>query len=117
MQFEYMYVTTSMGSIDIEDLGNFALWGINDLYQEFIIIVQTSLGNTKILEYGPIMLESRLPCKKMKYTYDELEFKESKIAQRVEKFLGDKNMISQVLLIDVEEAKSKMVDLKEFLII
>lgn len=116
MQFDYFYMMQPTGSINIEDIGNITLHAFNDFYQQYFLIIQTEMGRTKIIQYGPIYVEIKEPPSQINYTYTEFEFSESKISKIIDKFLNNgKAMISQVNIIEQDEAIDKIKDLVKFL--
>lgn len=116
MQFEYLYQISAMGNIDIEDIGNVCLSATNTLYQEYILIIFTEQGKSKIISYGPRFVDLKIAPSSVSYTYNEIDFKQSKLIRVIEQFLNNpKHMISQVQEITLEEAKDKIKDLVEYL--
>ena len=111
MQFKYMYIAEAQGSIDIEDLGNFALSVTNDLFQEYVMIAVTVYGITEIIEYGPIKIDSDEPSNSIFYSYRKFDYSEYNIKKMVDKLLNDeRKRITQVTLIDFEEARNRIKD-------
>lgn len=119
MQFEYLYTTQATGFIDIEDIGNVCISAVNTfLFQEYILIVRTEYGKTKVIQYGPKFIDddntvvpSFVSC-----TYVEFDFNSGKIKGIIDKFLNNpKNGISQVTEIDLEDASRQIRNLVEFL--
>lgn len=116
MQFDYLYMMQATGSLNIEDIGNVVLHAFNDFYQQHFLIIQTQLGRTKIVQYGPIYVEIEEPPCQINCTYTEFEYSESKICKAIDKFLNNaKAMITQVNIIEKDEAVDKIKDLVEFL--
>ena len=117
MQFDYLYMMQATGSLNIEDIGNVTLHAFNDFYKQYFLIIQTQLGRTKIVEYGPIFVnEVEEPPNQIIYTYNEFEYSESKICKAIDKFLNNaKAMITQVNIIEKDEAVDKIKDLVNFL--
>lgn len=116
MQFDYLYETKAVGSIDIDDIGNVTLECINDIrYQVYYLMIRTEMGKTKIIEYGPMFLpelDSSVVPSSITCTYNEIDFNVNKISRIIEKFLNDpKRLVTQVREIDLEEAKSNTKDL------
>ena len=116
MQFDYFYTMQATGSVNVEDIGNVTLHAFNDFYQQYFLIIQTEMGRTKIIQYGPIYVEIEEPPSQINYTFTEFEYSESKICKVIDKFLNNaKAMISQVNIIEQEEAIDKIKDLVNFL--
>ena len=115
MQFKYLYEMQATGVLDIEDIGNVCLSLTNDLYREYIIIIKTEYGLTKVLQYGPIQIDSEHPCPSINYTYQELQFNERKLSTIVEKALNGYTLCSQATVIELDEALERIKDLKEYM--
>lgn len=116
MQFEYLYQVQATGFIDIENIGECCLLATNDFYEEFVFIIHTEYGDTKILQYGPVIVDTGKPVSKLECIYTNIEFNEGKIIKTIERFLSNpKYNISQVIEISYEEARDKIKNLVEFL--
>ena len=114
--FEYLYETKATGFLEVENIGECCLVANNDFMQEQILIVTTSLGKTKIIQYGPVFVDNVQPPLDVTYTYCEIDFSDYKIDKRIEKFINDpKFRTTQVRQIDLEEALEYITDLREFL--
>lgn len=111
MQFKYMYIAEAQGFIDIEDLGNFVLSVTNDLFQEYVMVAVTIYGITEIIEYGPIKIDSDESSNSIFYSYRKFDYSEYNIKKIIDKLLNDeRKRITQVTLIDFEEARNKIKD-------
>lgn len=114
-QFKYFYQMEATGFLDVEDIGNFCLSLTNNLMREFIIIVKTEYGQTKVITFGPWVIDMTLPCCDCSLNYREFEFSESKIETLVDKALNGYNAITQATVITEEEARSRIKDLVKFI--
>lgn len=112
MQFEYLYVTQAVGTIEIEDIGNFAILITNDTYLEWLMCVKTKYGVTEIITYGPLQVDmDELPCK-VNYCYQRLNYNECKLKNIINKYINDSfKQVTQVSIIDIQNVKSKIKDL------
>lgn len=116
MQFEYLYKIEAMGTIEIEDIANCCVIATNDLYQEYILIIQTILGDTRVIKYGPKNTEFNEPCPFINYTYNNFQYSQHKIIKIIDDFINDgKKGISQVQIVDIEEAKNHIKNLVDYL--
>lgn len=115
MQFDYLYQMQATGQLDVEDVGNCCISAIDDLFKEWILIIKTDLGLTKIIQWGPMIVDCKAPCTKMFYSYEQFQFSDKKIASIIEKFLNGVTCASQAQLISLEEAKDRIKNLVEFL--
>ncbi len=115
MNFEYLVKIKKESSIDIEDIGNCAIDVFNDLGFEWVILIRTIEGTTQIVEFGPTLPDIEYPPAKVNYTYDRMDFSESKIINRIQKFLTDGyRNVTQAFEITHEEAKEKMRNLVDY---
>lgn len=55
MNFPYLRVSTTMDSLEVEDIGNCSIRAFNDEGEEYILIIDTNVGITRIFTYGPIV--------------------------------------------------------------
>lgn len=117
MTFDYLYTVQATGQVDIEDIGNVCLSAINTaIFQEYILIIRTELGRSKIIQYGPRYIDHNLTPLSVTYTYNDIEFSMSKLERTIDNFLNNpKHMISQVEQITLDEAREKIKDLVSFL--
>lgn len=115
MQFKYFYQMEATGFLDVDDIGNVCLSLTNNLMREFIIIVKTEYGQTKVISFGPWVIDMTLPCCDCTLSYREFEFSESKIETIIDKALNGYNAITQATVITEEEAKSRIKNLVDFI--
>lgn len=118
MQFKYLYEIQATGFIDIENLGEICLSAINTLlHQEYILIIHTELGKSKILQYGPIFIDMEdTPLSNISVNYSEIDYNSSKLEKIIDRFINNpKYLVSQVVEIDLETAKSKIRNLGDFI--
>ena len=115
MHFEYLVKIKKESSIDIDNIGNCALDVFNDLGFEWLLLIRTIEGTTQIVEFGPTIPDIEYPPASVKYSYDRIDFSESKIINRIQKFLTDGyRNITQAFEITQEEAKEKMKNLVDY---
>ena len=101
----YFIKTDAQAELIIEDIGNFAIKAFNDRGCEFIIILETKLGNTRLFTFGPIipdleLLPQACGCNIRKFAFN---------AKRIMKELGSilnspYNRITQAFEVTKEEA-------------
>ena len=117
MTFEYLYTTQSMDSIDVENVGEVCISAINTyLLQEYVLIIRTDEGRSKIIQYGPKFIELDAPPTSVSYTYEEFDFNQRKLINIIDRFINNPKFgISQVFIIEYEEAIEKIKDLVEYL--
>lgn len=99
-----MYLQSSYDSFSVEDIGNCSLRAYNDLGQSWLLVIQTILGFSYILEYGPLNNNGEIP-NYLFSRFDKIEYSEYKLEKRIDKFLNDpKRLITQVEEYDLNEA-------------
>lgn len=114
MQFNYLYTTTHNASIDIEDIGNVCLLATNDAFLEYLLIIKTEDGETKVIRQGPIIVDTDIPGTKFSITMEKSKYHMGKLMSTIENFLLS-NIISQVQIIELDEAKSKLKHLVNYI--
>lgn len=113
--YQYLPTVTYMDTFNIENIGECAIECCNDLGEAYYLWTTTSLGMTKILQYGPEL--DGIPPAYCNYSYQQFQYSEMKIDKLIAKFIGDpKKAITQIREIDPEELVMKLVDLKEFML-
>lgn len=116
MTFEYMARIVVDATIDVDDIGNFAIRANNDECEEYYIAVKTVLGWTEIVVFGPIVPDIEQLPKSSSCTYNRFEFNEFKITKAVDKFLNNQYAkITQAQCISVEEAKKNIRNFGDFI--
>lgn len=89
MDFEYLRVTQSMDVLQIEDIGNCAIKAFNDMGEEYILVISTQLGTTRIFNYGPINPDLDLLPKNVNCSFKRIQFSEFKIQKTIRDFLNN----------------------------
>lgn len=112
--YKYMPNVSYMDSINIENIGECCLECCNDLGEAYYLWITTSLGMTKVLQYGPELDGITPPY--CSYFFQQFQYSEMKIDKLIAKFIGDpKKAISQIQQVDPSEIIDKLIDLKEFM--
>ena len=92
-----------MGEIDIEDIGNCVIEASNDTGLFWYLCIQTTLGWTKITEYGPAAPDFVELPKSVTCTFNRIDFDERKIANSISMFLNNsKRAITQARVVEPE---------------
>ena len=114
MNFPYLYVQQNLDSIDIEDIGNVSLQLNNDLGECWYLLVSTNLGWTTIQTFGPVNLTDDIIPYHFQYNYDLMEFSDTKLIKRIDKFINDpKRVITQIFFVSKDESLEKLKRLHE----
>ena len=105
MEFEYFYTKSVNGFIDIDDIGNCAIEAFDDLGQVYYLVIRTSYGSTRIMDYGPIIADCDTLPKSTHCTYKRIEYTDAKIKKAIDNFLNNPYAsITQAREIDIDEA-------------
>ena len=90
MVFEYFYTMTAVGSLEIDDVGNCAIQACNDDGCLYYFVTQTTLGWTKIFEYGPCMPDFDELPKGVSCNFSRIDYDDRKISKRIDEFINNK---------------------------
>ena len=109
MIFDYCYVTTAVGQIEIDDFANCCLSVVTDMGQESFMRVQSDLGKTTVEKFGPFVAESDTldpeNCKWERFSYFCNDKRTIKV---IDSFLDPKtSTILSVDIIDVSKYNNK----------
>ena len=110
---EYLPQESYLASVEIEDIGDVALVMFNDAGQQWYLLTTTSLGWTKIYMFGPLFPDiDTLVIKSFSFNYSEIEYKESKLLNMIERFIQDpKKCITQVFEIQKQDVLERFKNL------
>lgn len=116
MNFNYFIEQIVHAQLSVEDIGNCAIEGNNDLGESFYLIVETTLGSTRIFEFGPIMQDIKMLPKSVKCTFDRIIYSEPKIGKRIEQFLNNRcSGITSAMIVDKDYALSQCRDIAAYM--
>ena len=103
MNINYFYKSENQESLEINNIGQCYIEAFTDIGDRYYLSIQTELGFTNVLEFGPIS-ELMYKSKIFYINSIEFEFSQSKIAKRIDKFLNTTagGMITQATLIEKE---------------
>ena len=111
MIFGYDIELLANKEIDIESLGNVCLEAIDSVNRCFYLWIKTVVGESTILEFGPIYKEDELLPNDYEITFKRIDYSDGalmKVIQkffRPRKFIGNKKVkIEQVNFIDHDVA-------------
>lgn len=114
MRFDYLYTTTAMDSIDIENIGEVVLIGNTDFGKEFLLVIHTISGISHVVTWGPSYVDLEELPKKVTYSYECFEFNEKKLINIIDKWLNNVNLITQIRESTIDEAKTIVKDLLNY---
>jgi len=113
---EYGYNGTAQYSdyLELEDNLNFALQAIDEDGLYYFLIVYTKLGNTTIIECGPMSYDEDIIPEIYNVKYRKIEVDESEIDKTIIKFLGRKKRLKSHTTNPFDESKNcKVVEVRQ----
>lgn len=114
MTFEYMKVTTSMDSVDIEDIGNVCIKVSNDEGVEWLLQIHTSLGWVIVKQFGPVKLNSSDIDNFFYFSRQKFEYNEKRLYKLIDEFINNsKKGITTVEIISDEIFDLRIGELKD----
>lgn len=115
--FDFDKVWSANNFVDIEDIGNFYLEGINEkdgLY--YYLMMKTELGTTSIMSYGPIVPDVQLIPDGYTCSLNKIQFNEKKIKLWISKWLNDRQKkITGANLLDENDFYSNFRHLDDYM--
>lgn len=114
MIFPYYQTTVINAELEVEDVGNCAIKAYNDLGIEHILVIDTSLGWSRIFQMYPIRPDFDLLLAKTAMTYDKIPYDDRKLRRIISSFLNS-NEITQAFVVYREEALNDCKDMLAFM--
>jgi hypothetical protein len=105
--FNYFYTQVINATINVDDIGNVCLLARNDLGEEYYLIINTYLGETKILNYGPAQPDLQTLPANIFMSYCKFDYNENKICKIIDKFINS-NLITYVEETNYDDLKDKI---------
>lgn len=114
--FEYFATRVINASLDIEDIGNCAIKACNDRGEEYYMLIETRLGQTRKFIYGPAMPDFDLLPASVNVSFNRFEFTEKRISKDIRSFLNNPfYQITQAFEISKEELLENCKDLISYM--
>ena len=89
MDFQYFTTKVVNASLSISNVGECAIKAYNDSGEEFILIVETSMGTTRTFFYGPATPDFDLAPKSVNMSFSRINFSEKTIIKIIQSFLNN----------------------------
>ena len=89
MNFQYLKVSTSMDSIEVEDIGNVCIRASNDDANEWYMSIKTSLGWVEVKQFGPLKIDSDDLSYYFNFSYQKFEFSEKRLYKLIDDFINN----------------------------
>lgn len=92
-------------TIEVEDIGNCAIRATSGAFEDYYIVIQTVMGKTSILAFGPILADVAVLQEDFNLSFKKIDYKEKNITNEINKFINDmRKGIKQADIISVEDA-------------
>lgn len=110
--FEYFFTRMAIGQLEVDDVGNCVIEAGDDIGQFYYLKIDTKLGWSRIMEYGPATPDFQELPKSVICHFDREEFNEMKLQNRIKQFLNaPKRNITQARVIEDEELFDSVKDI------
>ena len=107
MFFEYLKTSQYQDSIEIESVGNCALQAINDEADSWILLINTELGSSIVIQAGPINLDFDEIGDNVYISRSKFEYNEKRLYKIIFDFINNpKKIITSVEIIDKDLCKN-----------
>lgn len=114
MRFGYLTVSTSMDSIEVDDIGNVYLQSSNDDGATWYLRIETKLGWCSSLEFGPVQIDPDSPIYSFSLQSNKFEFNEKRLYKIIDTFINQpKRNITCVNVISREDFEYKLGEIKD----
>lgn len=116
MEFEFNKELMALNSVEIENIGCFAIEASNDEGMFYYMLARTTLGVTSIATWGPVVPDVELITNGYGFCYTKMDYKEKDVAKFISKYINDRNKgITHIETISIEDAIEQVKDMKEYL--
>ena len=117
MTFEYLSRVIVDETIDIDDVGNCAILANDDFANFYGIIIITTLGSTKVFEFGPVRDKGVEGIPENSYqSLTSFDYDQRKCARAIDKFLNNSHRgITQAVEKEATEVLEYVQNLTDFL--
>lgn len=116
MEFNYYFTTQAIGNLLIDDIGNCAIEANSDDGCFYYFVSKTTLGFTRIFQYGPLVKSSDVMHKSVRCTFKRIEYDQNKVAKEIKSFLNQPFVtITQAIEIDPKEALNNCISIIEYM--
>ena len=101
--YEYFFTTMATGELQLNDPANCCIQACNDSGEFYYLLIESTLGWTKFLEYGPAMPDFNELPKSVVCVFNRITFDEKKIEKKIREFLNSPiKKITQAMEVDRE---------------
>lgn len=118
-EFKYNAMTEYFSSFEVESIGNVCLEAVDNLEMHYFLMIKTLLGESTILEFGPVVIGDDLLPDNTQITFRRMAFKEKSIIKIINEFTRSrnkgKNKIELVKVVDDAYLLSCGIDIFDYM--
>jgi len=116
MNFEFDIERIANNSVEIEDIGNICLVGVNEKSLEYYLIIKSDLGIVQTIEYGPLQPDFEQLPPNVSYTYNRFEWNQNRVLGIIKSFLNNSRYaLKQVEIVSIDEVKQLIRSMVDFI--
>lgn len=115
MIFEYNAELVLQSALDVDDIGNTAIEGINDDGYYYYLIIVTVLGETSVYTFGPVIPDLVELIEGYTFNFFSLDYKETKIEKIITRWLNDNKKLTSAKIIDKQSAINSLPNLEDII--
>lgn len=104
MIFDFNQEKVAQASLDVEDVGNVSIEGVNEEGYFSYIIIKTTFGKTNIFTFGPIIPDLDELVKNFSFNYSSMTYNQGKIVKLIFSWLNDNKKLTSAKIIEEDEA-------------
>lgn len=93
MNFPYSQVITTTADIEIEDIGNCAVRAYTFVGSEYVLVIETRQGWSRIFVCGPMSPDLDILPIKTGMSYEKIAFNERKIKTKISSFVNMQDIV------------------------
>lgn len=114
--FEYFTTVLVNAELEIDDIGNCAIIASNDMGENYCLIIETRLGVTRILNYGPSIIDFDSLPKSVNCSFKRIDYNPTKISKTIREFLNNPyHKITSAKQVGKEEALNVCKDMLNYM--
>lgn len=114
LSFPYFKQEIINAELEVEDIGNVAIKAFDDLGNEFVLVIDTYIGFSRIFQSGPIRADLDLIPDHCSMSYSKIEFNKKSLVKTIDAFVNRKG-ITQAIVVGKEAALSDCKDIINFM--
>lgn len=111
--------TVYADELNINELGQVCLEAMDEDVMCYYLIIRTSLGQSSILEYGPLVPDTTILPSQTEIKFQRIDFNDTKIKMIINNFLRPRNKgkskIVTVSEIDISDAIGRGINILEYM--